>query len=381
MSRKESAETEDLDDPTHPEDDDLDDEEIGSAEREVSEREVSWTAVGRYLTAERAGAMADLLEDAGIPIRSGLEGRSSHELTRIRVPADRLDEAEEVLFESLADTAPETPGLSRYAGALGKIRRRRDLTRLAAAVSDAVAQDDVDLVIESLWQVVAVDPEDAHNRRQLVGALLDRDNLGDTSLARWWVEHAMRKQGVAAMAAEMAVIASAEDSLDEAEAWLDEAEASGSDPAELAFERCNLAFARGQVRELKQAASEFRRSCDVPDSNWVEVAAMLAAAGEVDRAGQMLGTTLRDSPVLSEDEWALAAALRMVAEGADDQSRDELIELVGEDDAGDLEDEAQTWFKGLAGDWRRAVEGSKKAKRIQHAPKGTKRDNSKKRRR
>ncbi|RIK10484.1 MAG: hypothetical protein DCC49_03375 [Acidobacteria bacterium] len=357
-------------------DDDLDDDE---QEAEQSP-ESSWTAVGRYLTPKRADAMQDALEEAGIQTRVGLEGRSSHELIRVRVPADRLDDAEDALFELLEDIAPETPDPSRYAGALGKMRRRRELARLTSELEEALGADDSDSVIEILWKAVAVDPDDSHNRRQLVGALLDRDSRGDTFLARWWVEHAMRRHGVAAMAAEMAGIAIAEDSLDEAEAWLDEAALSGADPAEVAFERCNLAFAKGELRELKQAASDFRRSCDIPDSNWVELAAMLAAAGEIDRAGQMLGTALRDSPLLVEDEWTLAAALRMVAEGADDQSRDELIDLVGEDEADDLEAEASSWLKELQKDWKRALEGSKKAKRAQHSQKKNSRDHSKRRR-
>lgn len=366
MSRDESRDSDDLEDD--------------QPEGELSP-DSSWTAVGRYLTTKRADAMKDVLEESGIQTRVGLEGRSSHELIRVRVPADRLDDAENALFESLDDIAPETPDSDRYSGPLGKMRRRRELGRLTSEIEEALADEDDDLIIEILWKAVAVDPDDSHNRRQLVGALLDRDSNGDTLLARWWVEHAMRRHGVAAMAAEMAGIAIAEDSLDEAEAWLDEAALSSADPAEVAFERCNLAFARGVLRELKQAASDFRRSCDIPDSNWVEVAAMLAAAGEIDRAGQMLGTALRDSPLLREDEWALAAALRMVAEGADDQSRDELIDLVGEDDADELEGEASAWLGELQKDWKRSLDGSKKAKRAQHSQKRGTRDNSKRRRR
>lgn len=362
MSRDKSRRSDDLED----------DFEDGSTCRETS-----WTAVGRYLTAKRAEDMKGALEEASIRTRVGLEGRSSHELIRVRVPVDQLDDAEFALFDSLKHIAPEMPDLGRYTGLAGKMRRRKELARLTSELEAALAGNDGDLVIEILWKAVALDPDDPHKRRQLVGALLDRDSRGDTLLARWWVEHAMRRHGVAAMAAEMASIAICENSLDEAEAWLDEAAKSGADPVEVAFERCNLAFAKGVLRELKQAASDFRRSCDIPDCNWVEVAAMLAAAGEVDRAGQMLGTALRDSPLLAEDEWALAAALRMVAEGADDQSRDELIELVGEDDAEELEEEAAGWLRGLKKDWKRALDSSKKSKRLQRYQKGGKHDNSK----
>lgn len=330
----------------------------------------SWVSVGRYLPSDKATEMVKVLERGGVPTRVSLEGRVSAELNRVRVSARQLDDAESILFEAVARWAPATPDRARYTGLVGTIRRRKELRQLEADLDKVLAGNLEDELIELLWKMVAICPEDDTNRLRLVDALLERGKEGDAHLARWWGETVMRRLGSRTVAIEMANIAMAESSWSEAEAWLDEAEESGAEPAAVAFERCNLAFSLGRLRELKQRASEFRRACDIPDWNWVEVAALLAAAGEIDRAGQMMGTALRDSPILSEDEWGLVAALKMVVEGVDDQSRRELIDLVGSDAAEEFEEEALDWFKGLKRDWNVALTKSRKAGKARHMRRG-----------